>query len=545
MPHTVAELTVASLIENGVDTLYCLPGVQNDPFFDALYHRRQEITAIPVRHEQTAVYMAMGAAAATGRPQAFCVVPGPGFLNGTAALSTAYALNAPVFGVVGQIPTTQIGQQLGVLHEINDQFAIMGQLTKHAEQILSAQSAPVQLRAAWDAIHSGRPRPVAVEVPADVWEQETEFDISHLRGERTAPPPPDSEQIARAAQLITDAECPLIVIGSGAQEHAEAIFNLAYRISAGVVAHRTGHGVLPLDDFLAMSMPAAHHVWPECDLVIGLGTRLFEQKGRWGVDHRLRILHIDIDAGTLHRLVEPTIGIHADLADALPQLLAALPEEQPDRGEWMKQVAIANALTEARARAELGLTFQWISAMRQGLPPEGIFVAGMTQLGYSSWFLFPTYMPRTFISTGYQGTLGFSIPTGLGAAHARRDVPVLATSGDGGALYAIGELATAKQYDIPLNIVVFNNDAYGNVRTNQRDRYGGRIIASELINPDFVALAQSFGVNAVRAETPEALRSEIEKAVAHRGPNLIEVPIGELPPSLPFTILPRVRGNPS
>ena len=196
----------------------------------------------------------------------------------------------------------------------------------------------------------------------------------------------------------------------------------------------------------------------------------------------------------------------------------------------------------AEIEGELAPQLGWLRAIRQALPDDGIFVDELIQIGYVSRFAFPAYAPRTFLSTGYQGTLGWGIATGLGAAHACPDVPVVSIAGDGGAMFTISELATAAHHNIPLNVVVIKDNAFGNVRGIQRDNYGGRYIASDRTSPDFVGLAESCGVSAARAETPEALFEELRKSVANPGPNLIEVPVGEFPSPWKYILMPKLRG---
>ena len=186
----------------------------------------------------------------------------------------------------------------------------------------------------------------------------------------------------------------------------------------------------------------------------------------------------------------------------------------------------------------------WLSAIRDALPRDGIFVDELTQMGYVSRILFPSYSPRTFVSTGYQGTLGWGVAATTGAAHARRDVPVVGVAGDGGSLFTITELATAVHHNIPATYIIFNDNAFGNVRRFQIEQYNNRPIASDLTSPDFVALARSFGVTAERAETPDALKSCLMKAVVNDGPNLIEVPTpSDLPSPWPHIMLPKIRGT--
>ena len=539
MAQTLATLAVDSLIENGIDTLYCVPGVQNDNLFDAIYHRQQALRPVHARHEQGAVYMALGAALATGRPQAYSVVPGPGFLNGTAALCTAQALNTPLFGLVGQIPSGAVGKGYGLLHEIEGQLDIMAHLSKFAAQVTEPDQAVAQFATAWAQTQSGRPGPVALELPVDCWLKPVPYDPGALHVTPLDAPQPDGTQFAEAARLITQARTPLIVVGGGAQNQSAPIRDLARRIGAGVMAFRNGHGVVPASDPLCLNMPTGHALWAECDLVIGLGTRLMTHKQSWGIGPEQNVLHIDIDADILHRVRAPTLGLHADLAQALPGLLDALPA-QPDRSEWRQRMAEAKTRMQTDIQSALAPQLGWLSAIRRALPEDGLFVDELTQIGFVSRFAFPVERPRTFLSTGYQGTLGWGIATALGAAHARRDVPVVAIAGDGGALFTISELATAVHHNIPLNVVVMNDNAYGNVKGIQRDTYGERYIASDLTSPDFVALAQSFGVTATRATTPEGLENALAHAIAHDGPNLIEVPVGEFPSPWSYILLPKV-----
>ena len=539
MTHTVASLTVNTLIENGIDTLYCVPGVQNDQFFDALYHRRIEINAVQARHEQGAVYMALGAALATGKPQVFSVVPGPGFLNGTAALCTAQSLNVPLFGVVGQIPSGAVGKGLGLLHEINDQAGIMQRLTKHASSIVDPASAQSLLHGLWQQMVSGRQGPVCAEIPVDLWTKRVEA-LPSKRIESLRAPQVNAAQVQQAAELISAARHPIIVVGSGAQGHATLIRSFAESIDAGVVACRTGHGVMNADSDLCLSNPAAHRLWSQCDLVLGLGTRMFNQKKLWGTDAALKVVHIDIDKEVLSRVCKPTVGIHADLADVLPLLIDHV--NASGNSEWRQQIVKTKSVVKTEIENKLLPQLEWLSAIRDVLPREGILVDELTQIGFVARFAFPCFEPRTFLSTGYQGTLGWGIASALGAAHARRDVPVVSIAGDGGALFTISELATAVHHNIPLTVIVMNDHAYGNVRGIQRDDYDGRYIASDLSSPDFVALAKSFGVTAERAETPDDLRSCLQRAIAHKGPNLIEVPVSDFPSPWEFIQLPAVRG---
>lgn len=542
MTQTVASLTVETLIANGFTDLYCLPGVQNDPFFDALYDRRDVVAPIQTRHEQGAAYMALGAALATGEPQAFCVVPGPGLLNTAAALSTAYATNAPVLALVSEIPSRGIGRGYGALHELPDQFGVLERLTRHAERISEGEGAHAVLQRAMTALRSGRRGPVGVEVPTDVWSAAVEQSPNDLVAPVHSGPEPDQTAMAKAAQIVATAERPMIVVGGGAQECSEHVTQLAERLSAPVVAFRSGRGVVPSGHPLSITTPTAYQLWPQVDVVIGLGSRMAMQQSVWGVDDELQIVHIDIDAEEIGRFGPPTVGIHADLADALPLLADALDAGQADRSEWRAELEIARADAESATAEALAPQYGWLGAIRAELPPEGVFVDEMTQCGYVSWLGFDVYRPRTFLTAGYQGTLGYGFATALGAAHARRDVPVLSIVGDGGALFTINELATAVHHRIPLTTIVFNDHAFGNVRRIQQLRFDGRVVASELTSPDFAKLADSFGVRGMRANTPDELRPCLRDALGSDEPAVIEVPFGEVPFPWPHIMRPPNRG---
>ena len=541
MGLSVAELAVESLIANGIEALYCLPGVQNDPFFNTLYDRADALKPIQARHEQGAAYMALGAALATGKPQAFCLVPGPGFLNGCAALCTAQALNAPLFALIGQIPSRAMGKGFGLLHEISGQRDIMAQLTKSATSVMQGSDAPAAFSDAWATMLSGRPGPVGVEVPADVWSQDSGVSsVSATTG--TAAPAISADEIDAAAASIKAAQRPLIVVGSGAQDHSDAVRALAAQTGAGVMAFRTGHGVVDSASPEFVSMPQGHRLWPECDLVIGLGTRLAVQKLEWGVDEALDILHIDIDPAVPDRGPKPSLKLTGDLGDALPRISAAIGNAGDDRSAWRARIAAVKHEVSADIAQKLAPQLDWLAAIRSALPADGLFVDELTQIGYVSRFSFPVSGPRQFLSTGYQGTLGWGIATAIGAAHARPDVPVVSISGDGGAMFAIAELATAAHHKIPVTIIVMNDNAFGNVRGIQRDNFDGRFIASDLTSPDFVALAKACGVSAVRATSPDELQAALAQAVAHNGPNLIEVPVGDFPSPWEYIRMPKQRG---
>ena len=527
-PITGGQAVVRSLIANSVKTLFALPGVQNDWLFNALYDYRDAVNVIHTRHEQGAAYMALGAALATGELAACSVVPGPGVLNAAAALATAYALNAKLLFLTGQIPLPLIGRGTGALHEISDQLGILRGLTKFALRIEHPSEIPAGLNAAIHAIQSGRPRPAAVEIPMDVLAQRARVPDAEWAARPSTAPLVDIEQLTAISDALMSAKAPMIFVGSGALGVAPQVRALARRLGAPVVAYRTGRGIMDSRDPQSFVLPAARSLWPRCDLALSLGSNLRLPLQNWEAKASRQILRIDIDPSSHSLLRKPAIGLTARLEDALPLLLEAL-NSGPNSSQWKPSDLLSAQEAWTDRVSVLQPQIPYLAAIRAAMGEHGVFVDELTQVGFASRLVLPVYHPRTFISTGYMGTLGWGFPTALGVKAARPDVPVVSVTGDGGFMFAVAELATAVQHRIPLAIVLFNNGQYGNVQQMQRDQYGGRIIATNLVNPDFVALAASFGARGRRATDPSQLRAELEQAFSGSGPTLIEVPVGDMP----------------
>jgi acetolactate synthase-1/2/3 large subunit len=534
------DAVVRSLLNHGVSSIYCLPGVQSDHLFNAMFDVGDALRVVHTRHEQGAAYMALGAALATGKPAVYSVVPGPGFLNSSAALATAYSTGARVLALIGQIPSRAIGRGHGLLHEIPDQIGILRTLTKWAERVERPQDAPRLIGQAFAQLHSGRPRPVGIEVPPDILGAKAEVELLPPIAP-TQNAPLDEDAIERAADLLSKAECPVIFVGGGALEAVDEVRVLAERVSAPVVAYRRGKGILDERHPLSQVLPGGHALWANADVVLAVGTRLQIPINAWGTDDKLKIIKLDIDPAEIDRLRKPEIGLAGDAASVLRRLtehIAHLPAMRPDR------VAQSRALKEriAGELAVMGPQVAYLRAIRDVLPDDGVLVDELTQVGYAARSAYETRKPRTYMSSGYQGTLGWGVATALGAKHALGDVPVVALSGDGGFMFNVQELATAVRHRIPIVVIVFNDSAYGNVRNMQKSLHGNRVIGSDLANPDFVKLGESFGIRAHRVADPEGLRRALEASLTAVEPAIIEVPVGDMPSPWQFIDMPNVRG---
>jgi acetolactate synthase-1/2/3 large subunit len=390
-------------------------------------------------------------------------------------------------------------------------------------------------------MRSGRSRPVGLEVPPDMLGSNADVALVSPLADEPAPPL-DDDAIERAAKLLEHAECPVIFVGGGALEACEEVRALAERLAAPVVSYRRGKGVIDDRHPLSHSLPGGHALWGKADVVLAVGTRLHMAISAWGIDDRLKIIKVDVDPAEIERVHAPAIGVVGDAARVLRRLNEHLAHLPPMRGE---RVAASRAVKErvVADMAVLGPQLGYLRAIRDVLPDNGVFVDELTQVGYTARSAYEARLPRTYISSGYQGTLGWGMAVGLGAKHALGDTPVVAISGDGGFMFNVQELATAVRHRIPLAVVLFNDGAYGNVRNMQKSLHGNRVIGSDLANPDFVRLAEAFGIAGHRVGDAEALRRALEKSLASGAPALIEVPVGDMPSPWPFIDMPRVRGG--
>jgi acetolactate synthase I/II/III large subunit len=541
-PMTGGDAIVQSLLGHGVDTVFALPGAQIYGLFDAFERAGRALRVVCPRHEQAAAYMAFGYAKSTGRVGVYAVVPGPGVLNSSAALCSAYATSTAVVCLTGQVPSQFLGAGRGHLHELPDQLATLRTLTKWAQRIERPAAAPGLVAEAFRQATGGRPRPVALEMPWEVFDQtEPVALVGPRRGDGS--PPAEPGALERAARLLERARNPMIMVGGGALDAGREVLELAELLQAPVVSFRSGRGIVASDHHLGFSCAEGFERWHETDVLVGIGSRLELQWFRWpDQPSDLAIIDIDIDAEQLARS-GATVGLHGDAAAtaaALTLLLRGAGLERPSRGA---EFAALKAAKQEEIR-EVQPHVEYLAAIRAVLPRDGFFVEELCQAGFASYFAFPVYQPRTFVTCGAQGTLGFGFPTALGVKAGNPDRAVVSITGDGGFQFGLQELATAAQYGLDLVTVLFNNGAYGNVMRDQTRLYDGRVLGAALANPDFVALAGSYGIHAERTDTPGGLRAALERALGRSEPALIEVPVDPSSERSPWQFLmPPSRGG--
>ncbi len=526
---TGGQALMRSLYLEGVRVIFGLPGVQ-------LYHALDALNDVPgirfitTRHEQATTYMADGYARAGGGVGTALMVPGPGLLNASAGLSTAYSASSPVLVVCGQIERDLIGMDRGMLHEVNDQQDAIRPITKYVERIMTPEAAPGAVHEAFRQLTTGRPRPVEIEMPPETMADSASVSLMEAEGyPRTSAPP---ERVAEAARLLREARRPLIWAGGGviASEASEDLVRLAERLQAPVITTAEGKGAisdrhpLALGSLRLRNDPVAKDE-PNFDIILSVGTRMAFPAWLGGQ----KVVQIDIDPEELGRNWDNTYGVAGDARTVMAQIDAELSstmtEERPSFAADAAALRAHRAATALRPEPQESL----LAAVRAAVPEDGILISGMTQMGYYARAFWPTYEPRTFITSSYSGNLGYAYPTALGAKVAQPDRPVVALCGDGGFLFNSQELATAVQHGINVVAVVFNDNAYGNVLRDQVNRFEGRVVGAELHNPDFVKLAEAYGARGVRVEGPEALESAIREAITIDAPSLIEVPVQMMP----------------
>jgi acetolactate synthase I/II/III large subunit len=435
-----------------------------------------------------------------------------------------------VLAVTGQIQSDLIGVGRGMLHEIPNQLEMVRSVAKHAERAVEPEAIPGLVDRAIRALWDGRTRPVEIEIPPD-----TLFAVADVELMAAAPdrerPAGDPDAIEEAAKLLGNAQRPLIYSGGGVvnSEAWDELFTLAELLQAPVVMSANGRGAISDRHYLGQNSLAGMELIQDADVIFCVGTRMIEPATYpWGMKPGRTAIQMDIDPEEVGRNYDLTVGIVADAKaglSALAERVAAHNRTRASREDEL--MAVKQRSREALDGIDPQAAYAW--AIRNELPDSGIFVGEMTQIAYWGNLGFPTYQPRTYLTPGYQGTLGWGFPTSLGVKVGNPDKVVVSVNGDGGFGFALNELATMALHQISTIAIVFNDSAYGNVRRIQEVSFDGRMIASHLRNPDYVKLAESFGVTGRRAESPEALQTHLREAIAADEPTLIEVPVQQMP----------------
>ncbi|MDX2623263.1 thiamine pyrophosphate-binding protein [Streptomyces sp. NPDC012842] len=520
------DLVVETLQGLGATTVFGLPGQHALGMFDAL--RRSSLSYVGLRVENNAGFAADAYGRITGEVAPLLLSTGPGALTSLAALQEAAAASAPVLAISSQIPTAGLGGgRHGYLHELRDQKASVRDIVKSVHTVRTASQIPSAIAAAWESALTAPHGPVWVEIPQDVLLAGTVLPVVSALDATPRALYPRPELTLVAAHLLSNAERPVIIAGGGVvrSDAAGKLRALAEKIDAPVVTTFGGKGAFPWEHPLSLRSWLEDRYTTDflesADVLLVVGSGLGELSSNYHTfAPRGRVIQIEADAGKLESN-HPAIGIHSDAREALADLLEAVePREDATATERVRE--LLERVHDRIAAQDLTLEQQVLASVREALPDTSPSFWDMTILAYWAWSAFDARHPNTMHSAQGAGGLGYGFPAALGAAAADRTRPVLAVSGDGGAMYSIAELATARQYDLPVTWLIVDDGGYGILREYMTGAFG-EATATELSRPDFVALAESFGVPAVRT-SPESLAADLAKALAAPGPSVVVLP---------------------
>ncbi|MFD7017417.1 thiamine pyrophosphate-binding protein [Streptomyces sp. NPDC059928] len=520
--RTGGDLVVETLAGLGATTVFGLPGQHALAVFDAL--RRADLAYVGLRIENNAAFAADAYGRVTGEAAPLLLSTGPGALTALAALQEAAAASSPVLAISSQVPTAGLGGgRHGHLHELRDQQASFRDVVKSVHTARSQSQIPSAIAAAWESALTAPHGPVWVEIPQDVLAAETALPVVTALDAYPEDLLPRPELTAVAAELLANAARPVIIAGGGVvrADASGKLRALAEKLDAPVVTTFGGKGAFPWEHPLSLqSWLEDRHTTDfleDADVLLVVGSGLGELSSNYHTfSPHGRIIQIEADLGKLESN-HPALGIHADARTALQALL----ETAPERTDATAAERVRTVLAKVRARIDgqdLRAEQDILAAVHAALPAHTPSFWDMTILAYWAWSAWPGAMH----SAQGAGGLGYGFPAALGAAVADPSRPVLAVSGDGGAMYSLAELATAKQYGLPVTWLIVDDGGYGILREYMTDAYG-EATATELTRPDFVALAESFGVPAIRT-SPDTLTSDLSKALATPGPSVVVLP---------------------
>ncbi|WP_406512110.1 thiamine pyrophosphate-binding protein [Streptomyces sp. NBC_00161] len=525
--RTGGDLVVETLRSLGATTVFGLPGQHALGMFDAV--GRSDLRLIGLRTENNAGFAADAYGRITGEAVPLLLSTGPGALMALPALAEAAAASAPVLAIASQVPVAGLGGgRRGHLHELRDQSASFRDVVKSVHTARTPSQIPSVIAEAWESALTAPHGPVWVEIPEDVLRAETV--IPQVTGVDATPHElaPRPELTALAAHWLGRASRPVIIAGGGVirSDAAGKLRRLAERLNAPVVTTFGGKGAFPWTHPLSLqSWLEDRHMTDfleDADVLLVVGSGLGELSSNYHTFFPTgRVVQIEADLGKLESN-HAALGIHADARLALQALLETVPEREDAQAPERVRMVLSEIETRL-AGQDVTLERGLLTSIRAALPARSPSFWDMTILSYWAWSAFDAKHPNTMHSAQGAGGLGYAFPAALGACIAEPDTPVLAVSGDGGAMYSIADLATAKQHDLDVTWLIVDDGGYGILREYMTDSFEGRTTGTELTRPDFVALARSFGVPA-DVTSADTLRADLAKALATPGPTLLLLP---------------------
>ena len=547
-----AKALLEALKKEGAKVIFGIPGGANLPIYDALVDF--DIRHILCRHEQSAAHMADGFARASGRAGVCFATSGPGSTNLVTGIANAYMDSSPIVAVTGQVATSFIGKDA---FQEADTIGITTPITKYNFQPRNALEIPTTVKKAFYIATTGRPGPVVIDIPKDIQNQTGNIgfpDKVEIRGYRPNIRP-GSESVKESAKLLAEAEKPFILAGGGIKVSSayQSLQTLSEFLPAPVGTTFMGKGCFPEDHPLSLGVvgmhgtPLANRVILEADVLLAIGVR-FSDRTTGNIDEfcsETKIIHADIDAAEIGKNRIADVAVIGDADQTLNMLLKSLSEEisKREREDWIERIRLIGQELEEHSEAdEKGLSPRPILKMLRKLLPRNAIVT--TEVGQNQMWAglyFKSYHPRTFISSGGLGTMGFGFPASLGAKVAKPDVPVVDIAGDGSFMMTENSLGTSIVEKIPVTVVVLNNSVLGMVAQWQRFFYNRRYSAVELRRvPDLVKLAEAYGAEGVRVGSTDEFEHAVKTALKNDVTTVIDVPISPEEDVLPM--VPPGRG---
>jgi 5-guanidino-2-oxopentanoate decarboxylase len=509
----------------GVTTVFGIPGEHTLELYRGL--QGSKIRHVTPRNEQGAGFMADGYGRATGRPGVCTIITGPGVTNAATAMGQAYADSIPMLVISSANDLPSHGKGWGRLHETKDLCAITAPLTAFSAMVHVPGEIPELIAQAFTVFGSRRPRPVHIAIPIDVMEMRAEGDWSV----RAIPdrPVPGQASIAAAADLLSTATRPVLLVGGGAQDAGDGVTRLAELLNMAVISSNAGKGVVPDSNPLSLTggviSPAVQNYLANADIVLAIGTELGEADSFiYDLPINGKVIRIDIDPARFNDCFPATVGVQGDAGAAVNLLLVELER----RGIDGLGRNTAKELEQVRAQQDAGFSsvekqhIKVLNLLRRNLPDDAIVMGDIAQLVYTGTQFMPTYLPRTWFYPAGFGTLGCALPGAIGAKIACPKRDVVALVGDGGFMFTVQELATAVEEETTLPIVLWNNDSYAMIRDGMRKR-GYPEIGVNPRNPDFMKLADAFGCPGIKVDSAAAFETALRDALIYTGPTVIMV----------------------
>lgn len=523
--HSTGEALVGLLEAYGVDTIFGIPGVHNVEMYRAL--PRSKIKHVLVRHEQGAGFMADGYARASGKPGVCFTITGPGLTNIMTPLGQAWSDSSPVLCISSALDIADGAQGRGRLHEMQNQLGAAATITNLAVRAYTPQDVRDGVARAFSAFASQRPRPAYLELPLDLLKVPSGAGWTAHKTPRL--PQPDAVQVREAAEHLGAAKSPVILLGGGALDAGRAALAIAEQLGAPIITTTAGKGAVPGTHPLVLGYRLARasgrKLLRDADVILCAGSELSETDF-WDSGFILDkgLIRIDLDPATLARPHAADIAILADAATTLAAIKAGLPAADHEARRKTNEKRIAGYLAmEGSQDDELRkMLSKVLAVIRDSLPPETVIASDMTQIAYAANEIFPVFEPRTWLHPVGFGTLGFALPAGIGAKFGAPGKPVAVMIGDYGIQYTINELGTAAEHKLPLVILMWNNDALGQIRDDMVNK-GIQPNAVTLVNPDFQALARAYRCHAEKPDSLKALAQAIGRALKADGPTLVEM----------------------